>query len=72
MGKKRIPRPPLEGGRVPVPKAARAMTKGKPKVKRGWKNLCPGCGTDLSIEEEGTSLIACPECGFMFRKKYRT
>ena len=29
-------------------------------------NLC-----DLLLEEGGTNLVACPECGFVFRKRQK-
>ena len=70
MNKRRFPIPPLEDGRIPVAKPGKAMTKTKSRVRRGRKDMCPNCGTDLSVEEEGIILVACPECGFVFKQKY--
>jgi predicted RNA-binding Zn-ribbon protein involved in translation (DUF1610 family) len=71
IGKGRISGQLSDDDCVPVPRAIRLMTNDRPRMKRGRKGLCPNCGVDLSIEERGTSLMVCPECGFVFRKRQR-
>lgn len=71
MDRKRFHRLPLEADGTRAPRTMTTMKERRSRARRGRRGLCPNCGEDLLFEDGGTNLVACPECGFVFRKRQK-